>query len=538
MTALGDGREMRSLIRQAREKGLPMLAAAFEAKLSAAGLPLEEVPVLMPCGHPPSAVTTADGGTAYCVSCEEEAHLKRQAYLSQAQDVAQSRLDAAIDAGRALAATAQAHRQARCGECGHPAGKHASDGTCGAWEGRGAEKAPCGCLEYVPHRRKNTGQGDVGDGAMADEASASPASPTRPVTKTAGSKPVGDDVLPTAPASQSTPSTPVSASSTPVTRTTHTLENPAPPSAVAALHGSPEWLAERRGYLGASEVADAIGVGHGSPLFVYGLKTGEIAKVEPTPAMRHGVLLEPIVAEEFIRATSHILVKGRTFTHATLPLRAHLDYEVMGPDPDEPGPVGNSWVRIGNCQCKATSEYAEGWGDPGTDEIPERYLIQVTVEMGLSGHRVTWVPRFMQGKELEVFVVHFDADLYAWIEGRVQEFWSLVVARTPPPVDGSEGARAYLRERYAKANGVLIPATFEANDAADHYREASEIIKEAEAAKELASQRLKSITGDALGIQGDGWKFTLAERAEVVVKEHVKKAYRHPDLRWKKEKKS
>jgi putative phage-type endonuclease len=178
-----------------------------------------------------------------------------------------------------------------------------------------------------------------------------------------------------------------------------------------------EQKALRRTGVGASESAAALGMSPYQTRFnLWQVKRGEI---EPDPeniAMRFGNAAEPFILNEFKLAHPEFYVEAAPPTMRRGRMLAHLDAWCPGHF---------------NVQIKTASSRV-GWGEPGSDEIPQHYLIQVQHEMLLASVPVTFVPVFFAGRDYAEYVVYADAELQEMVEDGVNEFWRLVESGEPP----------------------------------------------------------------------------------------------------------
>lgn len=137
-------------------------------------------------------------------------------------------------------------------------------------------------------------------------------------------------------------------------------------------YGSPEWLTERRNYIGASETPMVCGESpHGGPLDLVRLKLG-LDVVEQTHAMLRGHLYESAIANEFGALHPELrLQQVETRAHPKADwLRATLDRLAYGPR------------GIGVVECKMVHPSQRMWyGESGSDDIPNDKLIQVQTQM-------------------------------------------------------------------------------------------------------------------------------------------------------------
>lgn len=88
-----------------------------------------------------------------------------------------------------------------------------------------------------------------------------------------------------------------------------------------------------------------------------------------------------------------------------------------------------------------------------------------------------------------------------------------------------------LAKLWPKATGATIRASKSVEELAREFFEAARLVKQGEAAKELAAQRIKEVLGEHEGVTGDGWRATLKEREPAEIKAYVRAGYRHFDMR-------
>lgn len=281
--------------------------------------------------------------------------------------------------------------------------------------------------------------------------------------------------------------------------------------------------AERRTIIGGSDAAAILGLARWRTAFdVWWDKVNDAERTDESMPMRQfiGLRLEPLIAE---MAAAKL---GRKYRRRIALLRSR-EHEFIG------GHVDYVGLEV------KTSYSAEGWGPDGAeitaadreswDAIPIDYLLQVQHYLYVTG----W-PRIT----VAVLIGHDDFRTYdvppipALIEPMVAEevrFWmEHVVTGDPPPVDGSDGAKAYLRARFPRATGVLRAATPEESLLVEEVRIARQATKDAETAEETAKARLRAAIGSDIGLAGPGWTATNVnvERSPVTNWEAVAGAYR------------
>jgi putative phage-type endonuclease len=281
------------------------------------------------------------------------------------------------------------------------------------------------------------------------------------------------------------------------------------------------WLAARRDYLTASDVAAVLGedvYGRG-PLSVWLEKVKGVEVVE-TPWMRRGRRLEQVIAEEYSEVTGRTVrmpagAAAGTFllhVHPEVPfLAASLDRETAGSVDAPPPAGGHGWAPL---ELKAQgAAHAYEW----RQLAPTGYLVQNAVQIACSG--ATWgslaglvgleasapTVRDTTGAEAAAFL---DASLSA-----LDEFWHRVKRGragddcAAPPADASPSTARAL-------TAAFPPPGDKGTVALDHA--ALELTTEWNAAKARRDQQadlvarceneLMRLMGDAtFGALPDGW---------------------------------
>lgn len=269
-----------------------------------------------------------------------------------------------------------------------------------------------------------------------------------------------------------------------------------------------EQHAIRRTGVTASEIGAIVGAdgAWGTPLSVWAEKRGLVESDGDADVPEHielGNLLEPVVAALYARRTGFDLYEPGTLVHPKDPLRiATPDRIVRGM------PRG--------CQIKKTRTMG-GWGQEGTDEIPEAIICQVQYEMSVADLEVEDVPVLFFGSHLAVYTVRRDDELIGGLVECAHRFWrDYVVANVPPPPDGSERTREALSKIFPKNKGNLVPLGFPevGSLAATVFAHAQDYIlardggKDVEERKEEAGNALRLLIGNGDGFDAPWGKIT------------------------------
>lgn len=241
---------------------------------------------------------------------------------------------------------------------------------------------------------------------------------------------------------------------------------------------------DRRSYIGGPGAATIAGVNKWqTPLELYLYLTGRDGGItEVNSAMRAGLLLEPAVLAYAAEELGQRILPGPFVRLPDAPLGGHLDGVVDG----QPEII----------EAK-TARSRDGFGEPGTDEIPPQYLAQIQHYFGLMpGARVCWVPVLFAngGFQFEMYRVERDEAIVRELQRRCVEWWHDHVERDLPPAprNGSDAAKLFPRETLERAEAD--DATVEAWHELVGLRRAA---KDLDERREALEARLKLALGPA-----------------------------------------
>lgn len=211
------------------------------------------------------------------------------------------------------------------------------------------------------------------------------------------------------------------------------------------------WLEARRTGIGGSDVAAILGLSKWrTPLQVFHEKRGEIASQPDNEAMRWGRYLEPVVRQAYADET------GREVRVPTGMLRHPVrDFMVANVD----GISGGEHDPLRLFEAK-TARSADGWGDPGSDQVPQAYLLQVQHYMVVTAIEVADVAVLIGGSDFRLYEVPADRELQEMLIEAEAEFWSRVQRGEPPdPVSYADMQARY--GRASRAASVVASADVE-----------------------------------------------------------------------------
>lgn len=198
-----------------------------------------------------------------------------------------------------------------------------------------------------------------------------------------------------------------------------------------------EWLRERRKGVGGSDVAPILGLSPWRTAYqVWEDKTGRSEEQTETPALYWGRLLEDPIRQAYADRTGFTVTKPDSmFTSAEYPFMiANLD-----------GIASDGRL----VEFKTTSR-ADGWGEEGTDEIPDYYQTQVQHYMAVMGADRADVGVLIAGRDFRIYTVEADKELQQMLIEEEARFWKLVTTDTPPEVSCAADAARRWRTATAK----------------------------------------------------------------------------------------
>jgi putative phage-type endonuclease len=246
----------------------------------------------------------------------------------------------------------------------------------------------------------------------------------------------------------------------------------------------------RRFAVGGSECAIALGISNRmTALQLYLEKRGEIER-EEVPADSEviwwGNALEPVVRQKYAEVTGRVVVVPGTIVHpAHHFMIAHLD----GVSYD--GEIGNDPRGYEG----KTAFLSTGWGEEGTDQIPEDYLMQVHHYM-ICAELPSFDVCSLIGRRFAYYHVEPDHELQEMIVEGERDFIRRVREGDPPPLDYQHRtAIDVIKKLYPGTNNQRLVA----NDNAIAWR--TEMVAAAEAGKAAwaSSQEFRTRLLESMG---------------------------------------
>lgn len=244
------------------------------------------------------------------------------------------------------------------------------------------------------------------------------------------------------------------------------------------------WLAERRRGLSSTDAAAVAGVSpFRTALDVYLDKRGLLPETQVNARMEWGTRLEPLLADAYRDHTGRALdVPPKLVRSRELPwLLASLDRV----------------ADDGRLVELKTARTAEGWGDGGTDEVPDSYALQVAHQLLVTGAPAADVAVLIGGSDFRVYHLTRHPDLLARLLVIESDFWRKHEANDTPEPDWKHPRTAELVARMYGVEEVEIELGPLEAALAMTYRHLGEEIKELDKQRDEAKGKLLLAMGNA-----------------------------------------
>ncbi len=304
------------------------------------------------------------------------------------------------------------------------------------------------------------------------------------------------------------------------------------------------WLDERRGHVGASEVAALLGLSPwdgDTALKLWGSKTGRLPAIEQTEAMRIGLL-----AEDLIDTLFQIDTGRRTRNLGQFAIQRCDEFPHLGATLDRVQDCASGNLRIapvlidtsmpGTLQLKNVGSWvAKHWVNEAGDQIVPDYVdAQCQAEMAASKMEWGSAAVLIGGNDFRYCDTNRrPPEWFQRLQDFIGAFWRCVETDTPLEATGQDAS--VVKALYPRHEpGVSVPLPIEANDIAGELRRLKAEAKEAEDAIEAHQSRIKAWIGKAeKGVCPDGTVFTWRahECKEVVHAAHTKRPLLRKDAK-------
>lgn len=275
-------------------------------------------------------------------------------------------------------------------------------------------------------------------------------------------------------------------------------------------------LEKRQQHLGSSDMAAILGMDPFRNAYdVWLEKTGKLEDQQGNDAMFAGTMFEDGVLQYAEKELGEKLIRNqyRSAKDRGIPLGANIDALVVG-----------SGLPVEAKTAGLFGPLRDIWGEAGTDEVPDRVIIQATVHMICSATDLCHIAAFLGGRGFAMFQVKRDAVVADVVTETAVQFWEKHVLANVPPDDSLPHAQSIKRIRREPETTVSIQQQL-----VDDWLTAKEGVKAAELVKEQAEVKLLTALGEAEGgITPAGMLTYLAQTRSTIDSKALKAE--HPEI--------
>ena len=256
---------------------------------------------------------------------------------------------------------------------------------------------------------------------------------------------------------------------------------------------------DRTKSIGGTDISAILGLNpYKTALDVWLEKRGLSDPVIESRAMRIGKRMEPVLLAEY---------EDETGRHAES-WQQHLKHEEFEFLTGTPDAIVTSEPRGVELKTAGLRQI-DRWGEPGTDHVPEEYLIQCSWYMMLSNFELWDLAALLGGQDFRVYQIARNPELEAIMCEDALAFWSShVIADVPPELDGSESARRYVERQYRRNVQPLRQATLTEVPLLERLVDARLRWAAIEEEKERCETIVKAAIGDTDGLEWVNGKVT------------------------------
>ena len=205
----------------------------------------------------------------------------------------------------------------------------------------------------------------------------------------------------------------------------------------------------RKKHIGSSDVSAILGLDPFKNAYEVWLdKTEKLDDKEKTGrAMNLGSMLEHAI----IRMAEDRLGKIIRNQYRTV-----KDFPVLAASTDGIVKTSGEPVEAKSTNITHRAPETDQWGEEGTDQVPERIILQCTVQMMATESQVCHNPVIIGGRGFVMFRIPFDKDLAAMILERVAKFWEFNVQGDNPPENCTPSMEIIRRVRREPQSIALV----------------------------------------------------------------------------------
>lgn len=264
------------------------------------------------------------------------------------------------------------------------------------------------------------------------------------------------------------------------------------------------WLAARRKGIGASEIAAVLGISPWESPFSLWWRKVQGWDYEPSAEMEWGTRLEEAIATKYMDAHPDYAVCPGHLEHHPI-----HDWMMATPDRyiwDRPRVEVSGLVEL------KTAHSADGWGEPGTADVPVYYKAQVLWQMAVIGVEWADVAVLIGGSDYREYHIPYDrADVDVMYEAG-RRFMHRIETGDPPPIDDHQATLAAVKRLHPDLDDETVEVDA---SIAEGYRRAVAMEFKAKRLKQRYEIRLREAMGSAHRAESGGRKVATRVITEV-----------------------
>lgn len=210
-----------------------------------------------------------------------------------------------------------------------------------------------------------------------------------------------------------------------------------------------DWLKQRQSGIGGSEIAAIVGLNqYTTPMQIWESKVNPVQDEETSQPAYWGTVLEDVVAKEYaLRTGNKVQRLTKQMRHPDFNFAiANIDRAVINPTIS-----GNVRWKDGKLttdrilECKTANGFAaKQWGEAGSDQVPDSYLIQCQWYLGITGASVCDLAVLIGGQDFRIYTINRDDELINDLLQQGAAFWELVKNNiAPDPINYPEAVKKW-----------------------------------------------------------------------------------------------
>jgi putative phage-type endonuclease len=242
---------------------------------------------------------------------------------------------------------------------------------------------------------------------------------------------------------------------------------------------------DRHKFIGASDAPPVLNVSPWrGPVDVWAEKRQLVPLWEGNDATHWGKLVEPLLRQEYAEVTGRsVRLPQQRITHP------ELSFIACHPD---------GLTNDGRLLELKTARTSEGWGEAGSDAIPEMYTIQVQHLLCVTQLPVADVAVLFGGSDFQLYEVPADRELQEAIVEAEVEFWGFVESGERPPLDyRAPGSLTVIKKLYPGTNGTTVEADERCLRSRFEIESCKEQIEAASESRDASLAQLLDFMGEA-----------------------------------------